>query len=506
VRKSTADKIRDARRKVEEPQVISYDDLFLLLMDPRKKHLREASPTQWQFLRDPAPFKAFMGRKGSGKTSTIAAVGFMRALLTPGSKGLVARNDYNDLKLTTKLRFEEMLRRLPKGTLVDRSKDPPEVWTIKAHPIYHPETGALVSDEFSTITFAGLEMLGEGGSYEFDWAALDEASEFDRMQKFTAVNSLMRNLPTWWEQLGIKPASMYSIMMSFNPTDVFHWIYLACTGFNPQGRKIQDPIFKLFTPGDGENQRNLPADYYERAAKGMTEDEKDRKIHGKWGFSAPGAPVLRQFKRGTHEREGLMTKYLKTEPLFRFWDFGYRHPYVVYSQFDWAGRLLHLYEVIGENEEIEPFVRRVRTMEAKKFPGHGKFIDHGDPAARQRKDTGSTLIELQKMGIQLNYQIHTIETGLKVMRLLLERVVEEEPVLQYDREGCPILIRALAGGYHLNEKTNEPVKDGVYDHPVDADRYGIVDIYGVQELATAMQDMPVTLEYNPMLDTYGSGT
>jgi hypothetical protein len=48
------------------------------------------------------------------------------------------------------------------------------------------------------------------------------------------------------------------------------------------------------------------------------------------------------------------------------------------------------------------------------------------------------------------------------------------PLLRFDRQGCPLLIDAISGGYAMDERTDEPKKDGYYDHLVDALRYACV--------------------------------
>lgn len=497
MRKSVRERLAEAKRRKDGPQVMSFEDLMLLLLDPRPRPNRRANPTQLAFILDNSPFSAFMGPKGSAKTSAGAAAGWLRMLLQPGSKGLVTRKDYNDLKQTTRLRFEEMLQRLPAGTLLDRSKEPPETWYINTVPMLSPE-GDVLDDTPAQVSFAGLESLGEAGSYEFDWAFIDEASEVEE-RSVHAVNGLMRNIPRWAESMG-ELRGFYRTMMAFNPTDTFHWLYTACTGFNYQGHKVKEPWVKLFTPQLKENQRNLPRDYYERLAETMPADMRVRLVEGQWGAVFEGAPVLKEFSTSLHVIKNLMQQFDVHAPLYRFWDFGYRHPCVIWAQIDEMGRLLHFKELMVENVEIAAFVDMVRTREAQWFPGHEKFLDYGDPAARQKKDTGSTLAVLAQKGIVLRYQISTIEAGLSTMRVWMERLIGGAPAVQYDADGCPILIRGLAGGYHMDDKGEKPLKDGYYDHLVDANRYGYVNLFGVTGYRPTA-NAPKSLEYNPAYDS-----
>lgn len=473
LRKSTLEKIREAKRRKQEPIQLNLEGLLKLMLagrepDPKK---RVINSTQKAFIYDPFRYKAYMGAAGVAKTSTGVAAGLLRALFQPGSKGLVARHDYNDLMDTTLGRAEEMLSYLPNGTLVHRDMKPPAKWWIQP----------VLEGEPSQITFMGLK--DNKGSYDFNWAFLDEADEIEENAALL-VDSRLRT-----------PGGNYSLMLAFNPPAKEHWLYTACTGLDFQDRPVRDPLFRLFRPIPGENDANLPPDYHANLAKSLPEDLRMRLVAGEWGATFPGSPVFREFKYAMHVRDNL--KYDKNETLYRFWDFGYRHPYVCFAQLDDYGRLRVLREFKGQDMEIGPYAMLVKTMGEKWFPDHekrGGFVDFGDPAARQKKDTGSTLVELGKAGIALKWRITTIEAGLREIRVLLERLIVGEPILQFDRAGCPILISAMRGGYHLDD-SGKPKKDGYYDHPADAFRYGIMNVFTGGNSST-YGNLPDSIEYS----------
>ncbi len=448
MRKSNRERLVEAKRKSEKQVVLSgLDDLLKLLVGG------ELNPTQRAFMYDPARLKAYKGPAGCAKTSTICGAGLARALLQPGSKGLVSRLDYNDLMDTTKRRMEEMLLRLPKGTLVDRDKSPPEKWYIQ--PI-DPD------GELSEITFMGLK--DSLGSYEFNWAVVDEADEVpDR--RVHEINTRLRH-----------KGGDFTVMLAFNPPDKTHWLYTACTGRDFQDRPAKEPAWlTLFEPGAKENLHNLPSDYYDLLAKSLPEDMKRRLVEGEWGGTFPGSPVFRQFKQSWHVKNDL--EYLPNVPIFRFWDFGYRRPACVWAQFDYDGRLRILKEFLGENLEVIPFARRVKALTVQNFPHSRNIMDYGDPAVTQKKDTGSTLAQLSKEAITMRYRTSGIEEGLRIIRTELERTIEGEPSIMFDRKGCPLLIQAMRGGYHLDDEGVKAVKDGFYDHLADAFRYGCINIF-----------------------------
>lgn len=457
MRKTLREKLADAKKAGDKQfEVDGFDGLLRLLLggDPL--------PTQYRFICDPDRIRAYKGPAGCAKTSTLAAAGLLRALYMPGSKGFVSRNDYNDLMDTTAQRMEEMIARLPKGTLIERDKSPPMKWWIR------PIAGAIgvngePDDTPSQITFMGLKDQIVG--VEANWWIIDEADEVEE-QRIHQVNTRLRH-----------KGADFMIALAFNPPDKNHWLYTACTGKDMRERKVVEPWMKLYEPIPSENNRNLPTNYYETLAKTLTEDQRQRYVDGEWGATFEGSPVFREFKYATHVKDRL--KPDPQRPLLRFWDFGYRRPYCVWAQLSYEGVLQHYWEYLGDSIEAKEFVARCQSITAERFPDCHEILDFGDPAAVQKKDTGSTLAVLLSAGIRLRYRVTTIEYGLDLMRRTMNTMINGEPAVQYDRRGCPFLIQALRGGYHMDEKGVKPEKDGIYDHPVDADRYGFVNVLGI---------------------------
>lgn len=498
MRKSAYEKLIEARRKKQTEEAVTYEDIRLLLLDgDRPKDQRQANPTQRAFMDDPTRVKGYMGVVGCAKTSTGCAGAWLRALFQPGSQGLIARANYNDLMDTTAKRMTEMLNRLPKGVLLDRDKSPPMKWYVESIPTMSPE-GDILCDDPSQFTFMGLT---DGlGSYEFDHIFIDELTEVERA-RFHEADSRLRNIPRSWPE-GVEA---YSLSGAFNPPSKDHWLYTVCTGRDYQDRLIEKPTMKLYQPQPNENIRNLPKGYYEELRKTMPKDMARRLIEGQWGSTYKGKPVYPQFSHEIHVRDDVYRRYDPYSTLFRMWDFGFRHPVCIFGQLDMEGRLLIMKEIIGKNQDIHEFAPYVNTMTNKWFPHVRDIIDYGDPAARQNKDTGSTLMALTKYNITLRYKVTTIDEGLRTIRLWLERLINHEPAIQFDREGCPVLIAAMEGGYAYPEDLggtadHKPVKDGFYDHPADAFRYGCVNIIGTNVDYASVSGLPPSVEYDANQD------
>ena len=450
--------------------------MALLVDGDREQADRHVNPTQLKFVKSPARIKAYKGPAGCAKTSTGVADIFLHALLEPGTKYLIARHDYNDLLDTTMARAQEMLDRLPEGTLLDRDKSPPAKWFLRPAGIRQPD--GSIDDTPSQVTFMGLK--DTLGSYEFNGAFLDEADEMEE-KRVHEVNTRLR-----WRK-GHK-----FIGLAFNPPDVNHWLYTACTGKNAQGESVAPPWMTLFEPNPKENTRNLPSDYYSLLTESLPEDMRPRRVDGVWGSTFPGEAVVREFSRMLHGGHPL--EY-KGGTLFRFWDFGYNRPACLFAQVSKAGNLEVLAEYLGHHIEGTKFIELVHQKTREWFPGAQRFMDYGDPAVAQKKDTGSMLKLLMDAGVTMRYQHTPFDLSVALLRKKFESLIDKGPAIRIDARRCPILVGALSGGYHFKKDGITPFKDGYYDHLVDALRYGVFNLFGVSSTSSTTNYIPRSIAY-----------
>lgn len=451
-----------ARGKLNVP--LDYEVLLKLMLggDPL--------PTQRAYIESQANNKAFKGMAGVSKTSTLCASILLRALFQPDFMGAIGRYDYNKLLGTTYKRCEEMINRINPDLIIDRDKTPPLKWWIQ-----QPGGG------IAQIDFIGLKEYP--GSYEWHRVAVDEADECE-LDVVEGLKSRLR-APNTDKAFD----NDYGVDMVFNPPAETHWIYSACTGKTAQGKKVQEPTFTLFEPTPGENDANLPKNYYESNFAGLPPDLVDRLRWGKWGTTFPGEPVFaRSFYSNVHVKDRL--EYNEHNLLCRFWDFGFGHPACLWVSLDEQHRLRAHHEKLGENQEAKDFVAECLEITNTKFPRAYQIIDIGDPAAKQKKDTGSTLQVLEGAGINLMYlDGMTIEEGLRRMRYLFGQLREGQPMIQVSRSGCPISVRMFQGGYHKHKSTGRPVKDGFYDHIADAWRYGVTNLFDAEGRPSALPQL-----------------
>lgn len=464
MRKSEIDKWREKQQlKVQSVELNSIDDIIRLMVDDRPDmSQRIVNPTQRAYILDDSRYKAYMGPAGCAKTTTGVVEVLLKALMMPGTKWFIARRDYNDLMDTTLRTATNVLDRLPAGTLIDRSKQPPMKWYLR--PLTQMGEGAS-EVEPSEITFMGLS--DNVGGYEFNGGFIDEADECEE-HYVQQLKGRLRYKP--FEGF---PQENYHIGLAFNPPATNHWLYTACTGKDQEGNDITQPWLKLFKPSPTENTRNLPAGYYESMTASLPEDLRQRLVDGEWGSTFPGKPVIRQFSRSLHVRKDLV---YKGGTIFRFADYGYRHPACLWAQIKKGGNLQVLREYWGTDVEGTAFAQLILQKTAEWFPDAIKFVDYGDPAVQQVKDTGQMLAILMKAGILVQYQKTPFDLSLQLLRKRFETLVEKEPAIVID-ESCKMLIDALAGGYHYKDDGVTPHK-GLYDHGVDALRYGVWNIFG----------------------------
>ncbi len=458
-RLSLAERIKQANAPKQTTQQLTYDGLLERVLGGPPR------PTQRAFINSNARNKAYKGMAGVAKTSTIVGSMVMRAFLQPGFKGAIGRYNYNDLLGTSMGRCQEMLDRVSHTCIVGRDKTPPAKWMIQAF-----------DGSISTIDFIGLKDYP--GGYEWHRIAVDEADECDERTIQGLRSRLRAPSPP-----GTQPN--YGLDLAFNPPDEIHWLFEACTGKTHDGKKGEKWL-ELFEPTVGENDVNLPANYFTENFAGMPDDMLQRLKYGKWGANFTGDPVYPQFSSRLHwvDYIPVNTDY----PMFRFWDFGFRRPACIFVQMDDDYRIKVVAEILGENEEAKPFIERVKAFCNRNFQNVQGYLDFGDPAAVQKKDTGSTLARLEEAGINLIFIKSTIEEGILRVRYLLERIVKGEPALSISRKNAPLTGRMLQGGYRIGPN-GKPLKDGFYDHLADAFRYGIINLFTEQGRPNALPEL-----------------
>ncbi len=398
------------------------------------------NPSQSNFFISGKKYLLANGGYGSGKSTMVSLKGIVLSLIHSGTVGLIGRRTYPELRDTTrKVFFHELPRRLIKN--------------------WNQTNNHLVLINGSEIIFRALDDTFKVGSLELGWFGIDELSEFQSEETFNALRGRLRH-----------PKGPNVGFAATNPATKESWLYKMFV-------ESQDPDFECFEIDTYANKENLPDGYIKDLEK-FPQEWQERYLRGKWGIVPKGTRVISKFLPSVHLGSFKYNPYL---PLFRSWDFGFRHPAVLFAQeTDW-GRLLFLREVMGTEIQIDDFAELVLKKTNEWFPDILDMKDFCDIAGTQKSDKSkfTSIQVLNKMGINPKYRkTISIENEIMNFNNMFEQMRGGLPRVGIDRSGCPILSDGLAGGYY-RDQNGDPTGDNYFDHLIDCARYILLNYYGL---------------------------
>jgi hypothetical protein len=165
-------------------------------------------------------------------------------------------------------------------------------------------------------------------------------------------------------------------------------------------------------------------------------------------------------------------------PLYRSLDFGFVNPFVcLWIQVDDDGVVLVIDEYVRRRATIEVHIEQMKQRTSCTEESLcGTFCD---PSGASKNDiTGTSAVRvLRDYGIRVRYRRSTIGEGIELIRRALKSGDGKSSLVISPR--CGRLIEAMRC-YHYPDDVRKqvselPVKDGVYDHPIDALRYFFVN-------------------------------
>lgn len=416
-------------------------------------HAKEAA-----FHASAAKYRLLLGAWGSGKTTALIWEDLAMAFEVPGSLGVVYRATFPALRDTTKRDYL--------GTV------PPE---LIAKEVKSEGREELEFINGSRTLFRCLDDFRKLGSTQFDRIAVDEAWEIDEMSFMTLAFGRLRG------QRG--PRRM---VLATNPPDEDHFLHK----FFVDAASTDTDCFHLSTY---DNAAHLPEGYIARLET-MPPAWRRKYLDGKWGICSDKPGVFAaDFNEDLHVQD---VSPLPARPIFRGWDPGFRRPCCVWVQGDLAGNVNVLHEMLGENEPIRQFARRVLDETKKEFPG-ARVEDYIDRAANQRSDRGPTICQIlaNEFGLNPSMRVLSIARGIEGIRQLLRT-----QKLRL-RPRCRWGIKGFAGGYGMDTRaghTDEPYKDGTYDNWFDAFRYAVMPT--LLPAASAYTGQPLPRRTTPWWD------
>ncbi len=314
----------------------------------------------------------------------------------------------------------------------------------------------IVAPNGSRFWFRCLDDWRKLGSTAFGAIFVDEADEITEAD-FRTLRGRLRGK--------IGPRRM---VLSTNPPNIDHWLHKAFVA-----EPLVDSVVYHFSMFD--NAANLPDGYIEDNLANLSEREQRKYVYGLWGFLGEGDPVYEHFRDSMHA--AILTP-VRGLPLYRGWDFGYRHPACSMGQHLGTGHTNVLHEVLKTNMDIRLFAQIVKQETNLRFPGY-EVIDFCDIAGKQKNLLGTTAIqELRKAGIWPRFKKLPLLKSIEEMRYLIRTTAYGRPLLQFDSRFCRLTVEAFGGGYAWDPDKDEPEKDpeGFYDDIADAVRYWVIPV------------------------------
>lgn len=465
--------------------------------------LYTAPPTCAQFMKSEAFGRIIAGPVGSGKT-TAAVIELLR-------RSIAQRQAKDGYSYTRHAVVRQTLKQLKDTVLKDCQAWLKGIgyWKVSENTFY-----VEFDNVRSEWVFIPLEDAADQArllSMQLTGAWLSECIEMDldvvgpisgRLGRYP---SGLQGTPTWHGYIADTnfPTEMtpWHTYMENPPLGVS--IFKQPSGLSPLAENLNWLV-------QNENTIALPVDHPARLAQGrryyerfieMYGEDSDwvrRYVKAEYGDDPSGAAVFRAtFRPDFHIVDE--TLLIPGYPLLVGQDFG-RNPWSLICQMDHLGRLIVHEEVAGTNTGLEKHVNqslRPRLMSDRYLGFRVALV--GDPSgvAKGNISEESCFDALARLGLPaFPATTNDIEPRLRAVETLLGRQTNGGPSLMINRSGCPMLCRAMSGGYRFTKMKSGALrtvpekndKEG-FSHVVDDLQYVALIVHGnvVPEITRRLQ-------------------
>jgi hypothetical protein len=427
-----------------------------------------APPTVAKFMKSEAFFRGIAGPVGSGKTTGCIFELFRRACeQRPGADGLrytrfaILRQTLSQLQMTVLKDIMSWLKdvatwKVSEKTIFIEFGDVRSEWVLI--PLENPEdqhrllssqlTGAWLSEAIEMDVDLVAPIAGRCGRYP----------------------SAQLGVPTWFGIIAdtnfpAEGSDWHKTMAIDIPPD-WQW-FLQPGGMDPAAENLEYLVQTEETialPESDPRRKDQGRKYYQRLLGSKSQDWVRRYVHAQYGDDPSGTAVFREsFKMGFHVLDEVLPVH--GIPLIVGQDFG-RDPWAIITQMDHKGRLRVLGEVRADDIGLEQHLRiGLRpTLNDARYLGR-PIILVGDPAGRSKDSLyEETSFDLLKRAGFMAYPAPTndIDPRLRAVEVFLLGQRDGGPMMLIDRQRCPHLVRALAGGYRY-AKTRAGVRKATPD-------------------------------------------
>lgn len=425
-----------------------------------------------EFIKDHRPGELFydwiVGPVGSGKTTGIFfKLVYMAKLQKPGpdgvrrSRAVIVRNTLPQLRDTTLSSWAYWFKDGQAGQwLATQNKFVLRFDDVECEVLFRPLDTA---DDVARVL-----------SLEVTFAILDEFVQIPR-EIVDALSARLGRYPSAKDG----GATNWGMWGSSNPETEDNWWFEFLHNNLPENARyfVQPSGFS----DEAENIENLPggADYYTNQAKGKSEAWIKQFIDAEWGYSIAGKPVVPTFKADIHvpKKPPLYNPLL---PLVFGFDPGIQGTAAIFGQQDFNGRLLVLGELIAVGYGTERFIREMlKPYLRRRFPDIKEVICAPDPAAGNRAQTDERAVaDIIRKHFPVKIETNNrFPLRLDAMEHFTTRLTTDGAALLVDAKECPVLVRALKGGWRYEMDTKRDIvktaapEKNQYSHPGDAFGY-----------------------------------
>lgn len=391
------------------------------------------------------------GGVGGGKTIAGAAEAILLAARNPGCDGLIVAPHWSTLQRVT---LREFKRLLPSSLLQGEMKQERYLELINGARIYYGS-----ADQPETL---------EGSNLAWAWG--DEA-RYWRKEAWNILIARVRD----------PRAKRLGIVITSTPS--MGWLYEEFGNDRPDAESFVMPT---------ATNPYLPEGYLDALKRRYSPSLFRQYCNGEW-VQLEGA-VFDDFDPEAHVQD---LAVVSTLPVHMGLDFGYRKPAVLYFQ-----HLAHCdvhgiddcIHILDEDmpENLTTGVLAERIIRQYRIQNWQRGTCYCDPAGTQvSQEAGFTGIDaLEAKGFYVEYttspELRRIPCGIDLIRGKLENSLGERSLFFHRRlQGVGHergILEALLRTAYPEVKDHKPlpdapIKDGVYDHALDALRYSLINLF-----------------------------
>lgn len=452
------------------------------------------SPTLKQFHNNDDLVRLLMGPYRSGKSVGLCAEIIFRACEMPACtdnvrrcRVAIVRNTYADLQDTVL------------NTWLD--------WYGEFGVIEHHKSPRIF---YKHRFWDGKEINGENSLVELEilFLALDHEKDLRKLKSLEAtfiyVNEFSEIpfgfLSHFVSRTGCYPSPIIcqekywrGVFLDTNPPSLGHPLRKTFEMEKPEGYYFykQPPGLLGKHPNyeinpEAENIENLPNNYYLDLARGATQEFINVYILGQYGSVFTGKPVYPEYNDDLHSANDL--EIFENEEILIGVDFGLYTPAALIMQ-AYGGQIRCIKEFVTHDlgirelfeRFVEPYLRKLNKgrLEVNSI----KFVVIRDPAGRKAE-----VEVLEEIGFRSEAALtNDLLPRLDAVKWYLGKIVEGQPAVLVDRQGCPTLREGFLGGYNYkkisvlsDEKFRDEPDKNFFSHIHDCLQYGALHARGVE--------------------------